>query len=160
MENSIWYNEHNDHLNSIIERFSKAELTKYKIGQLFRLMRKVDEYSESCPICSELKAIIETLILELDSLHTIDSVHNIDSYNAQLLSLHKHLKTAHHVVAVKHYMHLCVILGVIVGLIVSLLFMNVSEEVEKYGFWGVILIGYLIGRQLDVKATSEGRVLE
>lgn len=158
MENSIWYNEQISQIDSIIAAHSKAELSKFKIGWLIKLIRKVDEFQESCPTCLEFKTLVETIIVELDLLSK-DPSKDKSNYAAQLSSIHTHLKTVHRVVLVRHYMHLGVIFGVILGLVITFSFMNSNSDIEKYGLWIGVIPGYLIGLYLDKKADSEGRVI-
>ncbi len=158
MENDIESNEQIVRIDHIIENLTQKGCSKYKIYWFKKLTRKVAQYQDTCPTCAQLKNEIDTLSEELEKVEK-DSMHVIENYDARIKVIYNHLKQAHHVVPDHHYMHVATVVGVIIGVGVSIAAIDKHAELEKYGLWGCALAGLLLGKYLDYRAIGEDRTL-
>lgn len=158
MEESIWYLELCEKIDVLTSEFTETEIKKYQINWLKKLLGKLDIFQESCSDCSELKNSVDTIFIELEQIKN-ESDHNTEQYFNYINNLYNHLKTQHKIVGLRHYLHLGVIAGVILGLIISLGLKDLIPGAFKYGLNACLLIGFATGVYLDKKAASENRIL-
>ncbi|PKM52282.1 MAG: hypothetical protein CVV02_02650 [Firmicutes bacterium HGW-Firmicutes-7] len=158
MEHSIWYIELCDKIDALTSEFTEKETKKYQINWLKKLLDKLDYFQESCSDCVELKNSMDNLLIDLELIKN-DPNHSTDQYFTSINNLYQHLKTSHKVVVSRHYVHLGIIAGVIIGLIITFVFKDLIPGTMKYGFNTSIIIGFATGFYLDKKATSEYRML-
>lgn len=158
MEQNAWSSQQINIIETLTLDFTSKQINKYHINWLKRLIRKTDSYQGGCITCKELCQSIDTLILELEKIKS-DPKYNSPNYFTLLNSFYDHLKKDHKVVDQRHYMNRGVIIGVFLGVGASLLLKYILPEYVQYGLYIGVLAGFVIGLQLDKKATSEDRVL-
>lgn len=138
------------------------DLRFFRIDELRRNIKRIDEYSASCSECSRFKSDIDA------SLHYMhEAVYNPGKSRRKLDHLvgqvAKHMKKEHQVYPPWYFNYNYSLYGIIVGgllgVILFLVFPTKSWETIGGGFFAGLLIGQIIGGKKDRKVREENRLM-
>jgi hypothetical protein len=125
---------------------SPKEIKKKKLDLLQRLIERVQQYENSCSICSNYDTVIDSI---MDKLEDNDSsyLHDINVIRVHMIKTHKLLEEGYHIA-------IFLILGVLVGVITGL----ISNNYSMFLALG-IASGVAMGTIVENKAKKENKIL-
>jgi len=135
-----------ERLIDVIEYLSPKEIKKKKLDLLQRLIERVDQYENSCSVCSNYDTVIDSI---MDKLEDNDSsyIHDINIIRVHMIRTHKLLEEGYNIA-------IFLILGVLVGVITGL----ISNNYSMFLALG-IASGVAIGTIVENKAKKDNKIL-
>ena len=151
---SAWYEKIASNINSYRTTMSQRDFKKYKLDQLLRIARKVDDFSGYCTQCNELQPEITRLTQNLGNLTQVATQVERKSYLTAIGNMVKHLQKEHKLAAEGQYVGIGMAIGGGIGTALGAFLDNAG-----IGTAIGIAIGLAVGTYLDRKAKREGKVI-
>ena len=131
---------------------------KYKLDQLLRIARRVDDFSGICGECQGYQQQISKLVQDLSMMVQIPDDEGMKKHIKAITDLTEHLKKVHKLVDKGHYMGMGIGIGLAIG---AGLGTALGAALDNPGIGTGIGagLGLAIGAYLDKKAKDEGKVI-
>ena len=155
---SQWYNRIASEISQYMVPPGRKDVKKYKLDQLLRLARRVDDFSQTCDECRTYQKEIEGLVQELDFLIQRPDKDKLKKYTKNVYEITEHLKKVHKLVDKGHYMGVGIGIGMAVGAGIGAA-LGAALDNPSIGTGVGIALGAAVGAYLDRKAKEEGRVI-
>jgi hypothetical protein len=112
---SQWY-------NGIVTEVSQYRLTlgpknakKYRLDQLLRVAKRIDDFSGLCAECQAFQAEISRLVKDLGLITQMPDRDKLKKYLQAIHQMTEHLKKVHHLVDKGHYTGIGIGIGMAIG---------------------------------------------
>jgi hypothetical protein len=155
---SQWYNRVASDISGYKLTLGPKESKKYKLDQLLRIARRVDDFSGICAQCQGYQQEISQLVQDLSLMVQMPDKEGRKQYFRAIASLTEHLKNVHKLVDKGHYMGIGIGIGLAIGGGIGAALGAVADN-PGIGTGIGIALGAAIGAYLDRKAREEGKVI-
>ncbi|WP_430971758.1 hypothetical protein [Sunxiuqinia rutila] len=158
-----WSQKLTAHIEQELEGTKASDLRFMRVAEYLRMLSRIDEFSDGCPHCKQLKPEIEEQSASIKQAVTHIGKER-RSYDKHIDKLARHLKKEHgfyppYFYTYSYSFYFIVVAGVI-GFLLSLLF----PATDRWFFLipGLVfglLAGQLVGNRKDARIRSENKIL-
>jgi len=155
---SQWYNRIASDISGYQLTLGQKDSKKYKLDQLLRIAKRVDDFSDICEECRGHQQEISKLVQDLSLMVQIPDDEGLRKHVKAITELVEHLKKVHKLVDKGHYTGMGIGIGMAIG---AGLGTALGAALDNPGIGTGIGagLGILIGAILDKKARDEGKVI-
>lgn len=150
MGNGNWQDQITRRIEQGAAELNQGAARRLQTAQLPRIARRLGQFSTAgCEECVRLKSVVENLVNQIEYQAQNGAI-DYKEYRRQLLSLVKHLKSAHGLIEPGTYVSLGISLGLMAG-------------VTLQNLWGPaylglgLCLGVAIGGMMDAKAKQDDK---
>jgi hypothetical protein len=155
---SQWYNRITSDISGYRITLGQKDSRKYKLDQLLRIARRVDDFSGICAQCQGYQQEISRLVEDLSMMVQIPDNEGLKKHNKAITDLTEHLKKVHKLVDKGHYMGMGIGIGLAIGAGVGTA-LGAALDSPGIGTGIGAGLGLAIGAYLDKRAKEEGKVI-
>ena len=155
---SQWYNRVASDISTHQLTLGPKDAKKYRLDQLLRIAKRVDEFSDICEDCQSHQREIDKLLKNLNVMYQMPDREKQKEYFKKHESLTEHLKKFHKLVDKGHYMGMGIGIGMAIGVAIGSA-LGAAFDSPGIGTGIGAGLGMLIGVLLDKKARDEGKVI-
>jgi hypothetical protein len=155
---SQWYNRIASDISGYKLTLGPKESRKYRLDQLLRIARRVDDFSGICAQCQGYQQEIARMVQDLSLMVQMPDKEGQKKYFKTIASLTEHLKNVHKLVDKGHYIGMGIGIGMAVGAGIGTALGAVLDN-PGIGTGIGAGLGLAIGAYLDKKARGEGKVI-
>jgi hypothetical protein len=155
---SQWYNRIASEISGYQITLGPRDSRKYRLDQLLRIARRVDDFSGICAECQGYQQEITRMVQELSLVVQMPDRAVTRKHQQSITGFIEHLKKVHRLVDKGHYTGLGVGIGMAVGGGIGAALGAVADN-PGIGTGIGIALGMAIGAFLDRKAKAEGKVI-
>ena len=145
-----------------LEGVKDKEIRFYRIDEFKRNIKRVDEFSSSCPYCQKEKLNIADSTKKINEAINVPG-RNRREYDRLISRLSSHMHKNHGFVAPYYYTYLfsffAMVCGLLVGYILQKLFPVYNWEMLLLGFILTLIPGYFIGNYKDSKIRADKKLM-
>jgi len=148
-----WPSRNLERLESFKHDLNKKELKRCKLHNLERIVRRVAEFSESCPECQQQQRGVDELIHALGGPFQSSKTEQ-KNYYRKLRTLTTHMTKKHKLRAEGSFLALGLALGPAIGV-------SLGSAMQNIGV-GIAIgtgLGIALGSGLEARAKREGRTI-
>ena len=155
---SQWYNRIASEISGYQLTLGQKNAKKYKLDQLLRIAKRVDDFSGICAECQRHQQEISKLVQDLSMMVQIPDDEGLKKHLKAITDLIEHLKNVHKLVDKGHYIGMGIGIGMAIG---AGLGTALGAVLDNPGIGTGIGagLGLVIGTYLDKKAKDEGKVI-
>ena len=155
---SQWYNRIATEVSQYGLTLGPKDAKKYRVDQLRRIAKRIDDYSGICAECQAYQAEITRLVKELGLITQMPDRDKLKKYMQSIERITEHLKKEHHLVDKGHYMGIGIGIGMAIGGGLGSA-LGAGFDNPGVGIGIGVGVGLLIGVLLDKRARDEGKVI-
>ena len=155
---SQWYNRIASDISGYKITLGQKNSKKYKLDQLLRIARRVDDFSGICAECQGYQKEISGLVDDLSLMVQMPDKDGMRKYNQVIVNLMEHLKKIHKLVDKGHYTGMGIGIGMAVGAGIGTA-LGAALDNPGIGTGIGAGLGLAVGAFLDKKARDEGKVI-
>lgn len=155
---SQWYNRIDSEIDQYRVSLGPKGAKNYRLDTLLRVVKRVDDFSQTCGECQTYQKEIEGLVQELGLITQVPDKESRKKYTAAINKIIEHLKNTHKLVDKGHYMGVGIGIGMAIGAGIGAAFGAIMDNPVVGSGIGIAL-GAAVGAYLDKKAREEGRVI-
>jgi len=155
---SQWYNRIASEISGYQITLGSKDAKKYRLDQILRIAKRVDEFSSICAECQAYQSEISQMVRELNLITQMPDREKLKKHLQAVVKLTEHLKKAHNLVDKGHYTGLGIGIGLAIGGGIGAALGAVLDS-PGAGIGIGAGLGLLIGTLLDKKARNEGKVI-
>lgn len=157
-----WSDNLKEKIDKQLKETRDKDLRFFRIDEFKRNISRVDDFSNSCPVCKKEQINIT------EAVNTIDqAVHHISqqrrNYDRLITRLSKHMQKEHGFYAPYYFTYLISFFGIIGGSILGYLLMQINPAIKLelflIGFSIGLLPTYIWGHLKDKKIRAEKRLM-
>jgi len=155
---SQWYNRIASEISGYQLTLGQKDSRKYKLDQLLRIARRIDDFSGICAQCQGYQQEITRLVQDMSMMVQIPDNEGLKKHIKAITDLREHLKKVHKLVDEGHYMGMGIGIGLAIG---AGLGTALGAALDNPGIGTGIGagLGLAIGAFLDKRAKEEGKVI-
>jgi len=155
---SQWYNRIASDISGHQLSLGRKDSKKYRLDQLLRIARRIDDFSGMCGECQGYQKEISALVQDLSMMVQMPDKEATKRYFQAIEKLTGHLKNVHKLVDKGHYMGMGIGIGMAVGVGIG---SALGAALDNPGIGTGIGagLGLAIGAFLDKRARDEGKVI-
>lgn len=155
---SQWYNRIASEISGYKLTLGLQNSRKYKLDQLLRIVKRVDDFSDICAECQESRQKINRIVEELGLMLQVPDREVQKRYQRSVAGLIEHLKKVHQLLDKGHYTGIGIGIGLALGGGVGAALGAVADN-PGIGTGIGIALGAAVGVLLDKRAKEEGKVI-
>jgi hypothetical protein len=155
---SQWYNRIASEISQYRITLGAKDTKKYRIDQLLRIAKRIDEFSGICSECQSHQQEINRMVENLSMMMQVADREGLKKYYKTIESLTEHLKKGHNLVEKGHYTGIGIGIGMAVGAGIGTALGAVLDS-PGIGTGIGAGLGLAIGALLDKKARDENKVI-
>ncbi len=138
------------------------EIRFYRIEELKRNIKRIDEFSKSCQHCKEEKIHIDEILKNIDTAIKVPGKTRRE-YDRLISRISSHMHKQHGFITPYYYSYLYSFFGIVAGLAIGYILQKVSStknwELMLIGFILGLLPGYFIGHYKDKKIRADKKLM-
>jgi len=150
---SRWYYSTISELDNIELVAGNKSGRQYKIDQMRRMARRIDEYTSSCSECEQYREEFSNLINNVELHLQKKSKEALKKYRTGLKDIQSHLTARHKLINKGHY----TIVGFNFGIAIGTAIVSVMDS--KLYIIASIATGLITGYILDIRARRKDRII-
>ena len=155
---SQWYNGVAAEISQYQLTLGQKDSKKYRLGQLLRIAKRVDDFSGICAQCQAYQREISGLVQDLSLMVQMPDREGLKKHNKAITGQIEHLKNIHKLVDKGHYTGMGVGIGLAVGAGIGAALGAVADS-PAIGTGIGIALGAAIGAYMDKRASQQGKVI-
>ena len=155
---SQWYNRIAAEIYQYQITLGKKDSKKYKLDQLLRIAKRVDEFSDICAECQGHQKKITGLVQDLSMIIQTPVKEGLKKHLQAITDLTEHLKKVHRLVNKGHYTGMGIGIGMASGAGIGTA-LGAAFDSPGIGTGIGVGLGLAVGAFLDKKAQDEGKVI-
>ena len=155
---SQWYNRIASDISGYQLTLGKNNSKKYKLDQLLRIARRVDDFSGMCGECQGYQQEITKLVQNLSMMVQIPDDEGLKKHIKAITDIIEHLKKIHRLVDKGHYTGMGIGIGMAIGAGIGTA-LGAALDNPGIGTGIGAGLGLAVGAFLDKKARDEGKVI-
>ncbi len=155
---SQWYNRIATEISGYRITLGRKDSKKYRLDQLLRIARRVDDFSGICGECQGYQQQITRLVNDLAMMIQIPDKEGYKKHIKAITDLTEHLKNVHKLVDKGHYMGIGIGIGMAIGGGIGAALGAVADS-PGIGIGIGAGLGLVVGAYLDRRARAEGKVI-
>ena len=155
---SQWYNRIASEISGYQITLGQKDSRKYKLDQLLRIAKRVDDFSGICGECQGYQQQITKLVQDLSMMVQIPDDEGLKKHIKATTDLTEYLKKVHKLVDKGHYVGMGIGIGMAIGGGIGAALGAVADS-PGIGIGIGIALGAAVGALLDKKAKDEGKVI-
>jgi len=155
---SQWYNRIASEISGYQITLGQKDSRKYKLDQLLRIARRIDDFSGICTQCHGYQKEISKLVQDLSMMVQMPDDEGLKKHIRAITDLTEHLKKIHKLVDKGHYVGMGIGIGMAIGGGIGAALGAVADS-PGIGIGIGIALGAAVGALLDKKAKDEGKVI-
>ena len=155
---SQWYNRIASEIYQYQITLGQKDAKKYKLDQLLRIAKRVDDFSGICAECQTHQQEISQMVQNLSMMVQMPDKEKSKEYTQVFTTLTEHLKKVHNLVDKGHYMGMGIGIGLAIGAGIGTA-LGAAFDNPGIGTGIGAGLGLAIGAFLDKKAKDEGKVI-
>jgi hypothetical protein len=149
-------------INTKTAEIKEKEIRFYRIDEFKRNIKRVDEFSNTCPFCSNQKINIDSVVEKIDEAIQVPGQTRRE-YDRLISRLSLHMQKQHGFFAPWHFTYLYSFFGMVAGLLLGYflqeIFPEYNWEMLSVGFAIGLVTSYIWGFMKDKKIRSEKRIM-
>ena len=157
-----WSSEVVTQIDKKLENEKEKEIRFYRIDEFKRNIKRVDLFSNSCPVCQQQKIPIKAISEKIDEAIKVPGKTRRE-YDELISQLSKHIQKEHGFYAPYYFSYTYSFIGIALGLglgfILLKLFPTYQIEMISIGFVTGLLPSYIWGSVKDKKIRKEKRLM-
>ena len=155
---SQWYNRIASEISGYQITLGQKDAKKYKLDQLLRIARRVDDFSGICGECQGYQQEISKQVQDLSLMVQMPDKEGMKKHIKAITDLTEHLKNVHKLVDKGHYLGMGIGIGLAIGGGIGAA-LGAALDNPGIGTGIGIALGVAIGTYLDRRAREEGKVI-
>ena len=155
---SQWYNRIASDISGYKLTLGQKDSKKYKLDQLLRIARRIDDFSGICAQCQGYQKEISKLVQDLSMMIQIPDNEGLKKHTKAVTDLIEHLKKVHKLVDKGHYMGMGIGIGLAIGAGIGTA-LGAALDNPGIGTGIGAGLGLAVGAFLDKKARDAGKVI-
>lgn len=155
---SQWYNRIASDISGYQLTLGQKNARKYRLDQLLRIARRIDDFSGICAECQGYQQEISRMVKDLGMMVQMPDNEAVKKYFQTIDELTGHLKNVHRLVDKGHYTGMGIGIGMAVGAVIGSV-LGAALDNPGIGTGIGAALGLAIGAFLDKKARDEGKVI-
>ena len=155
---SQWYNRISSEISQYRVTLGTRDARKYRLDQLLRIAKRVDEFADICAECQTHQQEINQMVQNLSMMVQMPDKEAFKKYSKTIVNITEHLKKANNLVDKGHYTGLGIGIGMAVGAGIGTA-LGAAFDNPGIGTGIGVGVGLIIGAILDKRARDEGKVI-
>lgn len=159
---SSWSEEIIQKVDSKLEGVRDKEIRFFRIDEFKRNIKRVDEFSRSCPECKKEMINISEVVSNLEAAINTPGKKRRE-YDRLISRLSKHMQKTHGFFPPYHFTYLISFLGMIAGSVLGFFLVKINPEMKvelfSLGFALGLFPTYVWGHLKDKKIRTEKRLM-
>ena len=153
-----WYNRIAADISTHQLTLGPKDAKKYRLDQLLRIAKRIDDFSGICAECQAFQAEITRMVHDLGMVSQMPDQDELKKYLQAIERMTEHLKKVHHLVNKGHYTGIGIGIGLVLGGSIGTA-LGAAFDSPGIGTGIGAGVGLLIGALLDKRARDEGKVI-
>lgn len=157
-----WSSEIIKAIDSNLKGTREKEIRFYRIEEFKRNIKRVDEFSASCPDCAKEKINISDATQKIDEAIKVPGKSRRE-YDRLISRLSAHMHKQHGFITPYYYTYLFSFFGMVAGLLIGYFLQKIfpmqNWEMLMLGFIAGLLPGYFTGHFKDKKIRSNKKLM-
>lgn len=157
-----WSEELKQSIDEHLKDSREKDLRFFRIDEFKRNISRVDDFSNSCPVCKKAQFDIAEAVNTIDQAVNHVGKHR-RNYDRLISRLSKHMQKEHGFYAPYYFTYLISFFGIVGGSVLGYLLMQLNADIKLelflIGFAIGLLPTYVLGHLKDKKIRKEKRLM-